>query len=336
MREAETVRRYAPDPLGQRTARNAVCEFYQRRGAATDPAHILLTPGTSVAYLYALRLLADRGDEILVPSPGYPLFDDIAAICGVGLRRYHLAARPEGWRPDLDEIAFQCTERTRAVMVISPHNPTGTVWGDDDLAGLAALCRERDLAVVFDEVFSEFLTPPLARLPRPVEFPLCVTLNGFSKMFALPGWKIGWMKVEGDAAWRDSFLRALAHIADTLLPVGELQQAMIPALMAAGDPAVSGALSETLSARRQIALDALDAPPPTPEGGVSLCCPLPEGVDDEAFAIRLLEEHGVAVHPGHFYDLPRHAVMTCIAEPSLLRAGIARFNAAVAAPAAGA
>ncbi|MBN1475314.1 pyridoxal phosphate-dependent aminotransferase [Candidatus Sumerlaeota bacterium] len=332
MRHTESVRRYTPCPLGQRPAREAIADLYRRRGVEAQADHIALTPGTSFGHLATMRLLVEQGDELLIPSPGYPLFDDIAAICGVRLRRYHLAESDGRWRPDLEEIAFQCTERTRAIAVVSPHNPTGTVWSESDLGDLRRLCEQRDLALIFDEVFCEFLTPPLERLPRPVGFPLAITLNGLSKMLALPAWKIAWMRVEGEPGRRTGFLRALEHLIDTFLPMGELQQAMIPAILEAGDPAVCRALAEELNRRRQLAVDFLGSAAPPPQGGVHLCAPLPEGVDDEEFAIRLIRERGVAVHPGFYYELPHHLTLTCIPRPEILREGIGEITAALRDP----
>lgn len=327
LRRAESVHRYDPDPLGQPAAREAIAGFYRRRGAGAHPDGIALTPGTSLAYLYTFRLLAGAGHEILVPSPGYPLFDDIAALAGLQLRRYHLRETDSGWRPDLDEIAFQLTPRTRALVIISPHNPTGTVWSHGDLDALRMVCP--DLPLVFDEVFSETIAPPLEALPRPQGFPLCITLNGFSKMLALPGWKFGWMKIDGEPERTGPFLRALTHLADTFLPVPELQQAMIPGLIAAADPAVSRALAAEVARRRSLAVDLLSPRAHRPQGGVYLCPRLPEGVDDDDFALRLAQEHAVLVHPGHYYGLPRHAVLTCLATPGSLRDGLDRFNRAV-------
>ncbi len=328
--EAPNVRVYQPDPLGQRPAREAIAAWYERRGHLANPGRVLLTPGTGLAYFYAFRLLVQPGGEILVPRPGYPLFDDIAATAGVRLRYYHLHREGDRWRPDLDDLAFQCTPATRLVIVVSPHNPAGTVLSEMELEGLGRLCHERGLSVVFDEVFSEFLAPPLTHLPRPQpgQFPLVLTLNGFSKMFSLPGWKAGWIKVDGTANNLGAFLRSLEFLSDTFLPVPEPVQALIPALLEAGEPE-SRALAREYNRRRQLALETLRFPADHPEGGVYLCCRLPEPLEEEAFCIHALQEHGVLVHPGYYYHLPPgYVVLTCVAEPGRLREGIARLHEA--------
>jgi alanine-synthesizing transaminase len=178
-------------------------------------------------------------------------------------------------------------------------------------------------------VFSEFLDPSISALPRPRpgDFPLTIILNGFSKMFSLPGWKVGWMAMDGDSEPLGGFLRALEFLSDTFLPVPEFTQAVIPGILQAGDPVVSGALAREYSARSRLALEALRCPVYAPDGGVYLCGRLPEGRDEEEFCVRALRENRVFVHPGYYYNLPPgHVVFTCVSCPERLREGIERLN----------
>lgn len=306
---------YRPDPRGQPDGREAVAGYYQRRGVACGPDHVVLTPGTSLAYLYLFRTLLEPGDEVLVPKPGYPLFADLCALAGVRQRFYHLA--PNG-RPDFEDLDFQCTPRTRAVVVVSPHNPLGTVFTDEEWRRLAPICERHHLALIHDEVFCEFLTDPTAVLPRPLaeDFEVACTLNGYSKMFALPGHKIGWIKTQSEP-----LLRALEYVSDTFLPVSELAQAMVAPLMSAGDPAVSRALAEAYRERRAVLAPLRPYPS---EGGVYACVPI-EG-DEDAFCERALEEAHVLVHPGHFYDVPNAIVLTCVAHTDVLHEAVRRLS----------
>jgi aspartate/methionine/tyrosine aminotransferase len=204
------------------------------------------------------------------------------------------------------------------------------VWRREELAGLRDLCEERDLALIFDEVFSEHLAHPVTSLPRPEGFPLAIVLNGLSKMLSLPTWKIGWMAVTGDVSRCAPLCRSLEHMADTFLAVGELQQAMVPDLLRAGDSEVIAALAGEIGSRRTHAIQSLVPRPISPEGGVHLCCSLPDSIDDEEFALELLERHHVSVHPGHYYDLPHHFVMTCVATPEDLTRGAEAINRTLA------
>lgn len=313
---AERAARAHPDPRGQRDAREAVAAFYARRGLPTDAADIILTPGTSLAYLYLLRLLCNPGDEVLVPRPGYPLFDDLCRFAGARQRYYHLARDGGRWRLDLDDLAFQCTPRTRLVMLVSPHNPLGLVASPSDLAALSELCARNGLALVFDEVFSEFAAAPL---PRPTGGPLTILLNGFSKMLSLPGLKLGWMRVSPPGA---PLTEALEYVSDLFLPVSEISQAMTAPLLSMADE-VSAATAAALRRRRGLVEGLLGRPVVPADGGVYVCVPVDD--DDDTVALRALDA-GVLVHPGHLYALEGHLVFTCVAAEERLAEGIRRLR----------
>src|SRR5262249_50325565 len=228
----EDARIYRPDPFGQPVAREAVEHYYSH--AAIHRQQILITPGTSVSYWYCFKLLAERGDEILSPQPSYPLFDYIARVCGVTMTHYRLL-EAKGWAIDLDHLEDQISTRTRAIVLISPHNPTGMVATETQLAGLAEIAGRHNLPIISDEVFSEFLFG-LDKLPRPASTtaPLVFTLNGFSKMFALPGIKLGWIAVSGAPELIKKSMGALEMISDTFLPVNEIVQFAVPRIFERG------------------------------------------------------------------------------------------------------
>ena len=177
---------YKPDPRGQRGARDSIATYYREAGISLLPENVLLTPGTSTAYQYCFQTVADRGDEILCPQPSYPLFEYIAELCGVRMVPYrHVEAR--GWAIDLDFLEASVSTATRAIVLISPHNPTGYVARKYELLQIAEIARRHDLAIVSDEVFGEFVFDG-SRLPRIAaqDAPLVFTLNGFSKDVCAP------------------------------------------------------------------------------------------------------------------------------------------------------
>jgi aspartate/methionine/tyrosine aminotransferase len=308
---------YAPDPRGWLGAREAVAEYH----GAISPEHVLLTPGTSLGYLMAFTLLADRGGEILIPNPGYPLFEELAAMAGVTLRSYYLQEKEGGeWSFDPEEVAFQITARTRAVVVVSPHNPTGHQVSAEEYEALAEICRQRGIALIVDEVFREF-APPMPR-PSGGAFPLLLTLNGISKMLSLPQWKGAWVAVDGNERLVREFTTAAERFLDALLPVSELVQLLLPGLLAEGECSVIGELRNELAARHGILREALGLAP-RPASGVYVCPRLPASASSEAVALEALRDHRLLLHPGYFYDLKSHVVLTCVARPDDLRGAVA-------------
>ncbi len=317
-------RDYHPDSFGQPAARKAIRRLYAGSNLVVPEDQILLTPGTSISYWYAFKTLANPGDEILSPCPSYPLFEAIAGLSGVILKPYRLQ---EGnrWSIDFDHLESQITSRTKAIILISPHNPTGSVASEKDIQTLAALAAKYHLAVISDEVFSPFLYT-LKRLPRPVASlaPLVFTLNGISKMLALPGMKIGWMAVTGDSALVKASLKSLAMISDTFLPVNEAAQFALPDLLKKS-ALFQKTYIEEMNNRSGVAADVLgDRLKGTfarPEGGFFMTLNLQgTGMEEDDLAYRLLKKHRILVHPGYFYDMEgNHLVFSFASQPSVLR-----------------
>jgi alanine-synthesizing transaminase len=309
------ARIYQPDSFGQPVARHAISRYYEQSGLALRPEQVLLTPGTSISYLYCFKLLAEEGDEILCPSPSYPLFDTIARLCDVRLTSYVLR-ESLNWEIDLDYLESQLTTRTRAIVLISPHNPTGAVADWTQVRSLAEIAARHRLAVVADEVFSEFLFG-LDELPRPAqtEAPLVFTLNGFSKMLALPGMKLGWIGVSGEAALVQKAMRTLEMMSDTFLPVNELVQFAVPALLGAARPFMDN-YRNTVTSCRELAMKALSQArnlslvPPVGGFYAAVRWTGPDR-DEEQLLIDLLTEYRMLAHPGYFYEMPgTHLVIT--------------------------
>lgn len=314
---ARDAQSYRPNSLGQPGARQAIATYYEP--LILDPAHILLTPGTSISYWYAFKVLCNASNQVLCPTPSYPLFDYIARLADVELRPYRLVER-DGWKIDFDHLEAQITERTRAIVLISPHNPTGMVADGDQIDQLADVARRYDLAIIADEVFFEFgdgEQPPVR--PARSDAPLVLTLNGFSKMFALPGMKVGWMAITGDAALVENTVRTLELISDTFLPVSETAQFSIPSIFERGRPFLDE-YRKRVRVCRKAAIDALGSHlEHPPSGGFYLVVPYSRDIEEDDLAIELLEEERVLVHPGYFYDIEgRHLVITFIQPPNII------------------
>ncbi len=316
---------YHPDSFGQRSAREGVSDYYSGRGLRFDPDHILITPGTSLSYWYCFKLLADDGDEILCPQPSYPLFDYIAGLCGIRLIPYKLD-EANGWALDTDHLQAAISSRTRAIVLISPHNPTGHIATVDEISRLAEIATRYNLAILSDEVFCEFLHGTNA-FPSPAssEAPLVFTLNGFSKMFALPGMKFGWMVVSGRPDRVRTAMRTLELISDTFLPVNEIVQEAAADLFRIGESVCRGFAGRIQScwktAESQLRLfDHCSFV--RPQGGFYVTLRL-HGIDEEEAAIHLLKKHHILVHPGYFYDMRQdHLILSFFQREEIVRRGL--------------
>jgi len=327
-RASRRSRIYHPDPVGQKPAREAVSEYYRRLGINFDPGCILITPGTSMAYWYCFKLLANEGDEILCPRPSYPLVDYIALLSGVRLIQYRLDEE-KCWAIDVDYLESCISTKTRALALISPHNPTGHVATPDEVARLAEVANRHDLAIISDEVFGEFLLKGHF-LPRPAatEASLVFTLNGFSKMFALPGIKFGWMALSGHPDKVRQARIALELISDTFLPVSEIAQASAPEILTNGQ-AFLVEYVRLIRERWKIAEEYLATcrcirwvPP---DGGFYVTLNLGSH-DEDRVAEAILRNNHLLVHPGYFYDMdPQHLVFSYVQEPGIMRDSLRRI-----------
>ncbi len=227
--------RYEPAAAGMPSARAAVSQYYSGR---VDPGRILLTASTSEAYAFVFKLLADPGDEVLVPRPSYPLFDYLAALDAVRVVQYPLAYHGTShgtWAIDFDALARSITPRTRAIVLVNPNNPTGSFLKRAELGPLVALCREHNLALISDEVFSDYALhpdqPQLVRSLTEVTEVLTFCLSGLSKVAGLPQMKLGWIVTNGPTRERDQAFDRLELIADTYLSVSAPVQLAAPALL---------------------------------------------------------------------------------------------------------
>ena len=299
---------YEPDPRGLRSAREAVAAYYAEHGADVSPQQIILTTSTSEAYSFLFRLLCDPGDEVLVASPSYPLFDFLAGIQDVKLTSYPLFY-DHGWHIDLHALESAITARTRAILVVHPNNPTGSLVSEVERLALLKICAAHDLALIADEVFLDFSQPgvPPESFSREQNVALTFTLSGISKIAALPQMKLAWLVASGPAEKRKEALSRLEVIADTYLSVNAPLQHALPELLRQGPGLRSqlqqrvnqnlAELDRQLSAQTSVQRLELQA-------GWYAVLRVPAVRSDEDLAVTLLQEHGVVVHPGHFYDFP--------------------------------
>jgi alanine-synthesizing transaminase len=320
--------KYEPNPRGLASARTAVAEYYAEHGARVGMDDIILTTSTSEAYSYVFRLLCDPGDEILIPSPSYPLFDFLAEIQDVKLVRYPLLY-DHGWQIDFHALEQAISARTRGVIAVHPNNPTGHFTKPAEVARLNAICAERGIAVVADEVFLDF---NLEREPQ-VSFAgnsqaLGFTMSGLSKICGLPQMKAAWLAVSGPQGMRREALARLELIADTYLSVSAPVQLAIPKFLAqrhAFQKQLRARVSRNLAELdRQLAVQK-NCSRLEVEGGWYAILRVPATRSDEELVLARLNEKGIYVHPGHFYDFAADGflVVSLIASEAEFLCGLA-------------
>lgn len=321
---------YDPQPKGLLSAREAVAAYYRDRGDQVDPENLVLTASTSEAYSYVFRLLANPGDEVLVPKPSYPLFEFLADLQDVELVPYPLIY-DHGWQIDLHSLAEAVSDRTRAIVCVHPNNPTGSYVSERERFALNEICAARQLALVVDEVFLDYAHEGDRRESFVANtHALTFTLSGLSKISALPQMKLGWIAISGPNDLSREAMARLEVIADTFLSVSAPIQLATPALLQQRkniQPKIMERVQNNLceldlqlAANRAVMRLAV-------EGGWNAVLRIPVTQPDEDLAIALLQKCGVLVHPGHFYDFPSdgYLVLSLITELQILREGVSRI-----------
>jgi aspartate/methionine/tyrosine aminotransferase len=279
-----------------------VARLWAARGVSVDPSRIALTASTSEAYAFLFKLLCDPGDAVLVPRPSYPLFEHLARYEGIEAVPY-LLDYDGAWHIDGQRVRAAITPRTRAIVALSPNNPTGSYLKRDELEGLAAL----GLPIISDEVFAEY---PLsddtrrAQSALAAEDVLVFALDGLSKRAALPQLKLGWITASGPRRLVEDALRGLEHVCDAFLSPGASVQHALPLLLALSASSRRAILARARDNHATLArLTAGSAVTPlAAEGGWYAVARLPSVRTEEAWVEGLLEERDVLVQPGFFYD----------------------------------
>ena len=323
---------YEPDPLGMITAREAVARYYADAGASIPLDHICLTTSTSEAYSFLFRLLCNPGDEVLVASPSYPLFDYIAQLDDVQLRQYPLLYDPnadlatgQGWSIDLHALEASITTRTRAIIVVHPNNPTGNFASPYERAALETLCAKRNLALIVDEVFVDYaLSTPQPSFATGESPCLTFVLRGISKVCGLPQMKASWIVTRGPSSLVAEAMQRIEIIADTFLSMNAPIQHALPNWLA-----TRHAIQQQIHERMRTNLALLDSHLKGTtiqrlalQAGWTAILRVPRTISGTEFVQAALDR-GVLVQPGDFYGLgDARAVVSLLTPPEAWAAGL--------------
>lgn len=323
---------YQPEARGLPIAREAVCRYYQRHGADVDAERVLLCASTSEAYSWLFKLCCDPGDAVLAPRPSYPLFGMLAQLEAVRLVDYPLLRHDE-WRIDRGAFERALHEHpVRAVLLVHPANPTGSLVADDDAAWLIEQSRARDFMLIVDEVFIDYAAHAASFTKRSFEG---FVLSGLSKVALLPGVKLSWAVYMGGGlgAAHGGALERLDYIADTFLSVATPIQLALPALVERLDE-LQGPALKRLAHNRDVVHRLTQGTSATllpSDGGWCALVELPSTQDDMAWATSLAQDHAVLVYPGHLFDIDHGStvVVSLLAEEDVFEAAVGDLVRAV-------
>jgi alanine-synthesizing transaminase len=307
----ESVLVYQPDPRGLLGARTALAKYYTTRGAPIDPKHVVFTSSTSEAYSYLFKLLCNPEDEILVPRPSYPLFEFLSQINDVVSKNYRLVYDGE-WHVDFESLKTNLTDRTKAIVLIHPNNPTGSYIAQVEFDQICSLAAQYQCAIIIDEVFEPYLISSDNHRQYTLHAPdsvLTFSLNGISKLLGLPQLKLSWIIVHGNSWQTSETLNRLDILADTFLSVNTPVQNALPNLLQCA-PAIQTHIRTRIrtnheslkSCFAQSKVSVLNS-----EGGWYGILQLPQNMSDEEWVLDFLIHKNILVYPGHFFELDQKA-----------------------------
>ena len=323
--------RYRPEPFGLRSAREAVCRDFQRRGTTVAPEQVVLTASTSEAYSLLFKLLCDPAEQVLIPAPSYPLFDHLSSLDGVGMCRYRLEYHGR-WTLDEHSLDAAWTPAVRAVLAVNPNNPTGSVLSRAEAEGLAQRCAGRGAALIIDEVFADYpLTGAAAAATTAPETPaLTFRLGGLSKSAGLPQVKLGWFAVAGPDRLVSQALARLEIICDTYLSVSTPVQVAAGSLIESGVHAREAIVERVRRNHARLAVAVSTTPSIQllhADAGWAAVLRVPATRAEEEMVMDLLVRDSVLVHPGYFFDFEHEAflVVSLLPPTDIFDEGVGRL-----------
>ena len=323
---------YQPEPRGLLSARKAITEYYAAQGIALTPEQIILTSSTSEAYSFLFKLLCNVGDEVVVPRPSYPLFEYLCQLNDITLRYYRLAYDGE-WHIDFTSLQEQFSDRTRALVLVHPNNPTGSYLKQNEFDQTCSLASERHFSLIADEVFGSYNISPdvhCANILTSQSFVPLFSLNGISKLLGLPQLKLSWIVVDGNLQQRDEALNRLDIIADTFLSVNTPVQVALPKLLRCSSD-IGNQIRLRIQTNYRL-LQKVFADSSTSvlrvEGGWYAVLQLPQKYSDDNWAEEILTYQNILVQPGHFFDMEQKSciVISLLSISSLFGDAILRLQ----------
>ena len=334
---------YQADPRGSCAARRALANFLSRRdGRCVNPDNLYLLSSTSQGYSWLMKLLCDPGEEVLAPTPGYPLIEALASLENVQVASYSFAWLGRKWEMDpLSLPATGVSPRPRALVVINPGNPTGAYLDRGEQQLVQEYCAANNLPLIADEVFYDFSLAAapesrsrLAGCPEILTF----ALDGLSKNLCAPGVKIAWLEVSGPEELMREAKARLDIIADAFLPFSDILAAHLPGFLEKIPCQLEetrGRCAANLATLKRLLEEYLDSPVTAmePQGGWNVLLRFPVHIDEDELGEKLLSDFGIYCQPGYFFDLPFAGTisLSLLLEPDSFRDNAAKVLSIITA-----
>ncbi|MGA2111593.1 MAG: pyridoxal phosphate-dependent aminotransferase [Anaerolineales bacterium] len=327
---------YDPGPRGLPLARAAIAEYYREQGVTISAESVFPTASTSEAYSLLFKLLADPDDRLLVPRPSYPLIEVLAQVEALRPVPYRLRRkRAAGWELDLEQVARRAEAGCRAIVAVSPNNPTGSYLKPLEKQALSNLARERGSALIVDEVFLDYpaggQSTSVSLSAAGNEEALTFVLSGLSKVAGLPQIKLSWIVISGPEPDRSEAQERLEFISDSFLSASTPAQIALPTLLR-GRNEIQDQIRARLAGNEARLRTEVESTPGVElmprEGGWYAVLKIDRPASDEELARELLLQDDVLVHPGFFYDFPsgEYLVLSLLAREEDFERGAARIR----------
>ncbi|RHX87911.1 pyridoxal phosphate-dependent aminotransferase [Leptospira stimsonii] len=326
---------YLPDPQGDKTARDTIREYYKSKGMEIQSEDLFLVSSSSEAYSYLFKLFCDAGDSILIPAPGYPLFEFLSAMEGLNTISYY-TKKENLWKLQRSDLKPKDLEKSKLLLIVSPNNPTGSIFTESDFASIKELLIYHNIPLIIDEVFSDYVYDgevhsTLIDTETPV-----ITVNGLSKILGMPGMKLSWILLSGPANWKRKTKEFLELISDTYLSVNTPVQNVLSDLMKWRTMIQTQVLKRIQRNRTTLKRILSEF-----ELSKKILCDLPKAgwyctleseffFPEEKFALRLLKEKQVYTHAGEMFGFPElddsgRIVLSLLTETESFEIGMGRI-----------
>jgi len=317
-----------PPSSGYQAARDAVARCFTTPKAPLTDADVILEIGGSGAVGMALKALLNPGDNILIPVPGFPLYETICGSHGFQAKKYKLLPYQD-WEADINHMRTLIDERTKAILVNNPSNPCGSVYSKEHLQQILAVAEEFKIPIVSDEIYAEmafdgYTFHPLATLTTTVPI---LTIGGLAKRFLVPGWRVGWILIHDRNHILDGVRKGIMNLTQLILGPNSLIQAILPEILHNTPKEFYEATNKTLEENAKFGyarLSKIDALKPIKAHGAMYQMveidvgKLKDITDDVQFMQQLLEEESVFILPGSIFGAPNFfRLVICAPIPKL-------------------